>query len=355
MHAVQAATLKLKRKHRNGQPKSRQESSNSEPPKKIQKTSRSEYDRLGQKRNSSTQETKGNKSTWDKPCLNKECNGIHPIRECPIKPKEMQNQFLDEFFGSKKKRDKSTKLAALRSTPTGVPNEEEGRYAILLNDVHAIGLGDSGADMSAILISVFNEIRRKHPKTPFQQFEKPLVLEPAVKVRGQTGVLTASGKTKLSLTIVLPNTGLPVRIRDVDFLISDEEMAEVLLGRPLLKAMGFDLAKHLQKVGGAIDGKSEEELKANTIPISSTSFKGLSYSNAEDDPVEPPECLQAGFGTDSEVFMQEAMDKAVADARENGMSAKSSESLKLLLERHCDCFRIKLVPDTPAKIRPFSV
>lgn len=101
-------------------------------------------------------------------------------------------------------------------------------------------------------------------------------------------------------------------------------MAKFLLEMPLLKAMGFDLCRDLQRVGPEIEGMSETELISKTARISSTSFSGLSYQGADEDPVEPPECLQAGLGVVSEESIGKAVTKAVQDAKSNAMSANGA-------------------------------
>jgi hypothetical protein len=36
----------------------------------------------------------------------------------------------------------------------------------------------------------------------------------------------------------------PLRLRSTEFLVVDDEMDEILLGRPLLKTLAFDMADH---------------------------------------------------------------------------------------------------------------
>lgn len=105
----------------------------------------------------------------------------------------------------------NAKIASVCSVSQTVANEEEGWYSILLNEVEQVCLGDSGADFSTISSTVFDAIREKHPETIYQRFAKPMVLEPAVKGGNEIGASTATAKTQLCLTIILPNTGLPVR------------------------------------------------------------------------------------------------------------------------------------------------
>lgn len=86
------------------------------------------------------------------------------------------------------------------------------------------------------------------------------------------------------MTIILPGTELSVRIHDVEFITADEDMMEALLGRTLLKAIGFDLNKHLLMVGNRIERKSETELKSGMVSVSATFFTGMSYQDPDDDP-----------------------------------------------------------------------
>lgn len=79
-------------------------------------------------------------------------------------------------------------------------------------------------------------------------------------------VSTVSGK-QLSLKILLPNTGLPVWIENVEFLLFDKDMAEVLLERPLLNGTGLDLGKHLWILESRINCMSEAELRVDRAPV----------------------------------------------------------------------------------------
>lgn len=56
---------------------------------------------------------------------------------------------------------------------------------------------------------------------------------------------SASREMTFGITIVLLGSNLPVRLRGVKFLIVDQEMDEVILGRPFLCAIGLDLESHL--------------------------------------------------------------------------------------------------------------
>eukprot|EP00737_Agarophyton_chilense_P004293 gb/GEZJ01005328.1/.p1 GENE.gb/GEZJ01005328.1/~~gb/GEZJ01005328.1/.p1 ORF type:complete len:362 (-),score=51.23 gb/GEZJ01005328.1/:2083-3168(-) len=317
VHTVQSAALKLKRKNGHGHTRDTQSSRSQEPPGIMQKTGRFLRDRLGNREELDNSKNKGIREEWNKPCLKDDCDGIHPITKYPITPNEKQHELLNKLFSNKKQRDKKTKLASIRSVSHTSLNEDDGRYSILLTDVEEVALEDYGADFSTISQTVFVKSKETRPSTPFEQFEKPMILELALNRENPANGSTASGKIQLSLTIVLASTGLPVGIRDVSFLVADGAMAEVLLGRLFLKAIGFDLGKHLHEIETAIVGMSEKELRAKTARLTSTVFKGLSYQEADDGPIEAPECLQTGFGVHLDESIHQAMRKAVEKARSN--------------------------------------
>ena len=76
------------------------------------------------------------------------------------------------------------------------------------------------------------------------KFDQPIHLSPAVDLR--PGSITASVKASLNVTVGLPCG--PLRLRKVEFLVIDQDMDDVLLGRPLLKYLGFNLETNLETV-----------------------------------------------------------------------------------------------------------
>ncbi|PXF45965.1 hypothetical protein BWQ96_04278 [Gracilariopsis chorda] len=108
-------------------------------------------------------------------------------------------------------------------------------------------------------------------------------------------------------------------------------MAEILLGRPLLKAMGFDFNEHLQCIAPFSHRESEEELQEGKCTLALASYRGVNFSDIEEDPIQLSECLQARFGSDTVTDI--AIMCAVDDAKKNGLSAASTEKLQALLKK----------------------
>ena len=120
---------------------------------------------------------------------------------------------------------------------------------------------------------------------------------------------TAPHKIIISVTIYLPGTNIPVCIRDVELFATDQEMSEVILGRPFLKALGFDLKTHLLEVHDQVHNKRMTDLENSGKKIASWKYNGLRHQAVDDDPIECPDIIAAGIGRDSEESIDNALKK----------------------------------------------
>lgn len=79
-------------------------------------------------------------------------------------------------------------------------------------------------------------------------------------------------------------------------MVVNQEMDEVLLGRPFLKTLRFDLNFHLNHISGSINGQNIKDF--GTDYLLSATYRVVRYAD-DDDPIDPPHYLQAWFGDDS--------------------------------------------------------
>lgn len=73
----------------------------------------------------------------------------------------------------------------------------------------------------------------------------------------------------------MPGTNLPVCIRGVEFIVVNQDIEEVLSGRPFFKAIRFDLNKHLEEVSKKVNGKDIEELQDDRNKLLKAAFRGM--------------------------------------------------------------------------------
>ena len=160
----------------------------------------------------------------------------------------------------------------------------------------------------------------------------------------------------------------PLRLRNVYFWVTDQDMDEVLLGRPLLKCIGFDLDQHLASVRRKFDNIAVAEKIAkefNTrLPIhkdktkricSIKSYKGLCYDLTECGSVDPVPAAGANMQLVSESDISAAIESMIRAAKEEGMSAEGLAIAEALLKEFRHIFRTKLGPNPPAKLEPLKI
>jgi hypothetical protein len=86
---------------------------------------------------------------------------------------------------------------------------------------------------------------------------------------------------RADLTLQL-NCG-PLILRQTEFLVLDQGMSEILIGRPLLKAIGFDLQTHLETNCDVLNNIKLDKNLLNTVNTRSfgkaarSSYTGLRY------------------------------------------------------------------------------
>lgn len=225
---------------------------------------------------------------------------------------------------------------------------------MFLESLETVAIPDYGADHSAISKSMWEKIQSNHPDIQTHFFDSPIHIELAVELEGKCEPIKSNRRVHLDICITLPGSKLKVRIREVEFIILEAEMSEVLLGRPLLRSLGFDFKEHLQKMASKIDNRSVQEIE-NSKKKSKLSYQGLVYGEVDDDPIEHPAHMVSGFGKDEPETITSEFNRILREAKENGITKAGEERLTSILEKYRDSFRIKLGMDPPAKVEPLKI
>lgn len=63
----------------------------------------------------------------------------------------------------------------------------------------------------------------------------------------------------------------------MDFIVVEAKMYEVLLGRPFLKHIGFNLKENLEGVGSIVDGRNFYDLEPEKINAATLTYSGMVY------------------------------------------------------------------------------
>lgn len=166
---------------------------------------------------------------------------------------------------------------------------------------------------NAITAATFEKVKDALPSMESQFLKKPLQLVGSFKTDKDT--FSASAKFKLTMTTYLPSANVPVLVRDVEFVIVDEEMDLMLLGRPFLKAIGFHLKDHLLRVHSVLHYNNLAKIYKEQLKFAAATYKGLSYISSNDDPIELSECLAAVIGIYSDESINAAFENVFKKAK----------------------------------------
>ncbi|PXF46057.1 hypothetical protein BWQ96_04157 [Gracilariopsis chorda] len=224
--------------------------------------------------------------------------------------------------------------------PTLAPDDSKGRYRLLLEDkVDCIALGDYGSDKSAINKKILDELKVQLPSLHVSTVQPPHQLSATISGSEENPIpFTTSQEISVSITIILHHTNLPVRIHGVPFLVVDQGMDGVLLGRPFLQKIGFDVQSHLRRVASDLHDKAYCELNPGTIKMASSTYRGLRYDFVAYDPIPLPESVDASIGLDQRDESDSGFSSIVYNKKHNGLSKVGQTALSAMLNKYRDVF-----------------
>ena len=305
-------------------------------------------------------------------CLNPSCSEKHLVRDCPNTSPELREQLLSEY--RKKKKEASINVLSTPDFTCDSPLPQ-GRFRRLFEDKVPIVINsDYGADFAAISE---RHLQRCHAMGVFvqtMQLTNPISATVAFKndaPDAETKIFSSTKKVRLTVTMETP-AGL-LRLRNVEFVVFKEDMSEVLLSRPILQTLGFDLPKHLSVVRDQFHDTDFSNLASDSSifdpqtdspPVEPGTLAKLlmSHSSLETAPSDTHVAPDSSIITRTDLYGEEcatetdanlaaAVDTAVAE----GLPEDDATTLRELLHEYRDIFRSRLGSDPPMKVKPMKI
>lgn len=298
-------------------------------------------------------------------CLNPDCDEKHYIRDCDVTPADLKKELVKQFRAKTspgKINSLSTKIVG--KPPYIPPGRLSGRFS---DKIEIVVCGDYGADEAAISDDHLQACHDAGIFVPILQLREPVQATLAMKKDSEqdNAIFTATKKARITLTVDTP--GGPLRLRNVEFLVFPHKMDEVLLSRPLLRLMGFDLPSHLSSVREKFNDIDLSSLATLRDPVSGkehpppdepSSLATLLLKNSttipkfdEDYISEPPELCGDECASETDAHLQNALKEAVR----NGLPTDHTETLTHLINEYRDIFRSRLGSDPPARVPPMKI
>ena len=336
-------------------------------------------------------------------CLNvDECKEHHLLKNCPVTSEIKKEALLKEFYAKKSRKGQ---LSILATTPETVyALQGTGRYfAKLADTVQVIVNGDYGADHCALSQDHLRSCADKGIYVQVLPLSSPISMQLAMSGENREPITVhAEKKARISTTLDTPEG--PFRLRNVEYLVFKKHMPEVLLSRPLLQSLGFNLDKHLASVRHRfhdtdfsnigfspqipsdtsshpgqlshlllqpdIDASTSQELplddtgddlSACTVDVSSDSpvkdDGTLPQAMFGDAPSDDPISLEddVSVGTEHSADTHKELDLRCQEASSNGLSESQTQELRALLTEFHDIFRTTLGSEPPMKVPPMKI
>ena len=216
---------------------------------------------------------------------------------------------------------------------------------------------------------------------PVLPLQKPVQVHLAVESSEKPLIISAERKVRISTT--LPTTEGDFRLRNVEYFVFKEPLNEVLLSRPLLQSLCFNLDEHLarfrrqlRKVDCSNIGFEAKTKTAATVLAESKLSRLLHAENLskatfipENGEGDSPHtelqtcaatsCTTKTFlmdvGTHNAPDIQPHLERMYNEAIDNLLAVKPARRLRQLLQDHQDISRIKLDHDPLVKVPPMRI
>lgn len=155
------------------------------------------------------------------------------MSKCPYTTEEEKERLLEEY----KRIKNSSKFKKITKNMPSIP---KGRLkGIIMDSLDVVISGTYGADHAALNESHLKLLAERNLFVPIVTLKTPVKLNLAVDAGGESRFVTARQKSRISTTIETLEGSM--RLRNVEYLVIPENMDEVLLSRPLLQSLRFNL------------------------------------------------------------------------------------------------------------------
>jgi hypothetical protein len=336
-------------------------------------------------------------------CLNSSvCKERHYLRHCPATSEADKDSLLAKYraeqiaAGTARETRSASKTAVLPARRLGIaipsspiethqhPIEThappDGRFVATFPCGYTIPyLPDNGSDDNILPRAVLEAQERAgmFVKTLRQE---PVELSLAVQVPG----LNVQSTLRMQSSVTSKLLSGPLRLNAVNWHVAEHDMEEIILGRPLLAALGLDVVRHLDGVREQFDNNDFSDVPsacgsgrlsrlmlqrdaatpnpplpdavrqstrvAQVIPDAAFAAEFVvRHGDADHDPVDLPTALPALCNTQADE--DSALEALVTQARVNGLSESNFITLNTLVLEFRDIWRIDMGNDPPAKVR----
>ena len=281
-------------------------------------------------------------------CLNKSCGGQHWMSDCPNTSEDEKKRLVSEVRAKKKRNNPAMdKVSGTIKTVRALDPEDNTALfdATFLNGaIECHALADQGADANIVGQSVLDALKAANVNFCIRDLQEPKVytsIDEDVRVTCRQHFMA-----DIQLKI---RHGTTLMLRGVDWLVSDVDNEQVIIGRPLLDAIGCSNRDMLTAICNHNNGmivvpdlmrRTEPVLKpTGTVAALMNDQNGVFHSAGGDehDGLNEDD-VYVDIGEDEPGECEAELKKRVQEAIDNGLSTTGARQVEGMLRRYRSVF-----------------
>lgn len=288
----------------------------------------------------------------------------HKLKDCRACPEEEKNNLFDNFRKERKERQEKSarRVQARRKDNEHLERSSTEFQAVFAGRINVNICADNGADASILDDNTLSLIISAGADVQIDNLEKPRIFGMAAMTKdGQDAQIVCDRAVSVNTELHIRH-GSSLMLRNLRWLLTPQKLAEPLLGRPLLEALGLNtrdlLAAAATRLAGTVDAASfPESLDEHGDGRVSRVLEGVFHEDggAHDDETDEQAVEWCDLGPESEAEWEAALDSKLREATANGITNSNRDRLESLLREYRQNVRIRLNGGPAARVPPLQL
>ena len=316
----------------------------------------------GKTENRGTRETDRRNGKQRPLCLSPVCEREgrrhYVIDECEWTSRKHGEKLLEEFKAKKAKDHNGNSANRVCNHREDASLKSTMVEAMFAKKVKKILCADGGSDVNLISPEILQDLLEKGTRVKVTEFESPkqFGLAATNNQKGEEIFVTCNKQVVMNIELFIRH-GCFLELRNIKWYVAMSEMAEPILGRPILEALGintrFLIAAAVDKVGSSLDVSHLDGYQGSPGgSVARVLNEGIYHRDKgmTSDEYDDEDEAWLDLGKDTEQEVDNAILNAVQKAEDNGISNTGKKTLSSMLNTYRDILRLRLGNYPPALV-----
>lgn len=290
----------------------------------------------------------------------------HRLKDCRACPEDEKPKLLKAFLEERKAAGGKKAQRVRRDSPPA-PSRDNEESSIVFDAVFANKLrgkvcADNGADGNIMDTQTLRELEATGVEINAQRLDRPRVFEMAAALpNGERACLTCDNAVSIDTELKIRH-GAALVLRNLNWLVTEQPVAEPLIGRPLLEALGLNTRELLAAAADRFAGSIDAERLLGTFAERgdgrvSRIMEGVFHADGGEDDMADDDAQGewCDIGEETTQEWEDSLSDRLAQAKGNGMSGNGTIVLEKMLRKHREIVRVRYDGGPSARVRPMEL